>query len=272
MSYKSLLVHVGLAGEADEALLAAVKIAQAYEATVIGLGAEALELPPGSEYACDGMLIQELRNQVEQELTAAETQFLRATAAAPCEALWLSSCADPTRAMRQHARGADLIVAARPSPHLSRGQVPDLVELLMDASAPVFLVPASGQAFEGRRVVVAWKDTLETCRAITAALPMLVRAEEVVVAAVSKAGRDDDPSARAEVVDRLKRHGVAASGRIIARGSGAVAEDLENAADLVGADLLVLGAFGHSRLQEWALGGVTRDLVTASSKYILFGR
>jgi nucleotide-binding universal stress UspA family protein len=82
-------------------------------------------------------------------------------------------------------------------------------------------------------------------------------------APVDQAGMED-------VVRRLARHGVEAAIDVVPRGRGTVAAALETAADRHAADLIVVGAYGHSRLREWALGGVTEELIAASSKFVLF--
>jgi nucleotide-binding universal stress UspA family protein len=73
----------------------------------------------------------------------------------------------------------------------------------------------------------------------------------------------------ADVVRRLSRHGVHADFEIAPKGRTSVAEALEAAADRHGADLIVIGAYGHSRLREWALGGATEDFIAASRKFVL---
>ena len=108
-------------------------------------------------------------------------------------------------------------------------------------------------------------------RAVSDALPLLIQAQVVVVAI--ECG-ETSPAALSEglteVAKRLERHDVNVSVEIAPKGPGTVTELLEDAAGRHGADLIVTGAYGKSRMREWWLGGVTEDLVMASSKFVLF--
>jgi nucleotide-binding universal stress UspA family protein len=93
----------------------------------------------------------------------------------------------------------------------------------------------------------------------------------VLVASLDE--RDEKAGAElGDVVARLRRHGVAAEASAAPRREATVAEDLVAIANRARADLLVVGAYGHSRLQEWSFGGVTADLLDSCPKYVLFGR
>jgi nucleotide-binding universal stress UspA family protein len=123
----------------------------------------------------------------------------------------------------------------------------------------VLVVPDSGATATFSTIMVAWTDTRECRRAISDALPMLRLAERVVIAEVAIDALD----ARAaidEVAGWLARHGIAAD-KIVSRPKRSSTDTLTALADEVGADLVVAGAYGHSRIREWAFGGVTRDLL-----------
>ena len=169
------------------------------------------------------------------------------------------------------ARAADLIVTARPSPHGNLMHGPDVANLVMQAGRPVLVVPADAATFSADRVLVAWKDTRESRRAVSDALPLLTKAKEVHVVAIPEpegnaaatlAGADD-------VVNWLARHGVQCRSR---RASGLRRrwQVDRDAADEIGADIIVAGAFGHSRFMEWLLGGVTRHLLHSAKACVLF--
>jgi nucleotide-binding universal stress UspA family protein len=110
-----------------------------------------------------------------------------------------------------------------------------------------------------RKALVAWKDGREARRAVADAVPFLSRATEVVVATVDPDGSRQSRDGVADVVAWLDRHGIKARGEILP-GRDEGARLAEFAAGL-GADLVVSGAYGHSRLREWVLGGVTRSLL-----------
>ncbi len=114
--------------------------------------------------------------------------------------------------------------------------------------------------------MIAWKDTRETRRAVLDALPLLQQAARVSI--VEATGAEDMADARSHVADVaawLGRHGVAASGQTVPSDGGDAAQ-LDAFARDHGADLIVAGAYGHSRVREWALGGVTRSLLMHGSR------
>jgi nucleotide-binding universal stress UspA family protein len=113
--------------------------------------------------------------------------------------------------------------------------------------------------------LVGWKDTREARRAIRDALPFLYRAKRVTVIAICES--DQKEAARHQVDDvvvYLARHKVRAEGRVETRLMGSGADQITGFAENEGADLLVTGAYGHSRLNEWVFGGMTHDLLAFS--------
>ncbi len=161
------------------------------------------------------------------------------------------------------ARGADLIVAA-----LEPGErilVPshdvEVSDLLMGAGRPVLLAPSGAAGLKLTRALVCWKDSREARRAVADALPFLKASQGVdVVELVREHEREAAQRRLADVGDWLARHGVEAS-CLASPLNGTEAAGLAEIAKELGADLIVAGAFGHSRLREWAFGGVTRDLI-----------
>ncbi|KQZ60083.1 MULTISPECIES: universal stress protein [unclassified Lysobacter] len=146
------------------------------------------------------------------------------------------------------------------------------VALLFESGRPVLMVPPHCVlTVPPRRVVIAWQPTREITRAVHDALPLLIAAESVAVLTVeTDPGQDSEPSAR-RIVEHLERHGVQVS-RLVRPALGqTVATALLHYSREIRADLLVAGGYGHSRLREWALGGVTRELLIASDLPVLFG-
>jgi nucleotide-binding universal stress UspA family protein len=138
----------------------------------------------------------------------------------------------------------------------------DLVE---DSGRPVVIVPDAPLTFSVDRVMVAWKDTPESRRAVLGALPLLRRATKITVVEIASAQVLSE--ARQELIDVsrwLAGHGVT----VETLGVAALhddAEQLESLAHDLGANLIVAGAYGHNRLREWAFGGITRILLQRGS-------
>ncbi len=153
---------------------------------------------------------------------------------------------------------ADLIAVARPDPGQDGAYAPALESGLFETGRPVLVVPPGLDGFGPRRVAVAWNATREATRAAVAALPLLAQAEEVSVLTVAESGeRQPDP---ARLADYLVLHGIEARAKRIEPQRHAGNELIAQAAEL-GSDLLVMGAYGHSRLREFVLGGATREVL-----------
>ena len=248
---------------------AAAILARELDARLIGLGAETFEpLPapdPFSGYAT-GEWIAFALEQVANDIKASEAAFRRDAAGADLE--WRQAQDHPHRALSQIARAADLVVVS-PKSGKSGARSADPADVAMSAGRPILVVPEGQSHLHAKTVVVAWKDTRECRRAISDAMPFLRRADEVVVHAVG-ADWDEFALAQAEdVVANLKRHGVAARACFTVAPAEGVTAEIEKVVRDNGADLIVAGAYGHSRLREWALGGVTDDLLHRPPCFVL---
>lgn len=173
--------------------------------------------------------------------------------------------------LASEARQSDLFVATRPYGDPNKTEwVEEAV--LFRSGRPCLFVPPS---FEGRsvydNVLVAWKDTREAARAVADAMPLLKQAKSVVVAIVDEAlgAAEERRLAPDEDIGRyLSRHGIRAEVHIIDGWTNTGAAIL-NEAVRTAADLIVMGAYGHSRPREWLLGGATRDVLNLAAVPVL---
>jgi nucleotide-binding universal stress UspA family protein len=155
----------------------------------------------------------------------------------------------------------DMLVLGRPeTPSEDLQFTLSLEAALMNGGRPLLLVPPGPTpATIGRRVVVAWRGSVDCARAVAGALPFLTRADHVVVA--TAASSHTDTARAAELVSYLAWHVVPSQPRLVDPGHDSVGAALLNAAAAEGADLLVMGGYGHSRFRELILGGVTRHVL-----------
>lgn len=270
MTIKSILVHAQAEAACDRRLRLALTLAETFGASLTGLGAEALgPVFMTGDGMVDGAVIEAARERLASDLPVAEARF-RALVGDRPDVSWIAEEAYPDKMLALHARGCDLIVASRPGHGVNAAFAARPVDLVVHAGAPVLLAAESDVAFRGERVIVAWKDTRESRRAVSDALPFLKRAQIVTLIAVSGETEGYDHQAGlTEVAAKLALHGVKAAAEVLPKGKATVTTVLENAATSHSADLIVAGAYGRSRLQEWIMGGVTEDLVAWSSKFVL---
>jgi len=174
-----------------------------------------------------------------------------------------------------HARHADLAVVARLD-HAARTAGPlGLGEsLVMTSGRPVILFPPHGTASRVRRVLVGWNAGREAVRAVADAMPLLVRADAVEVLVVDperrRAAHGEEPGA--DIARHLARHGVRVDVRRLSSGGEDVGGVLLSQAAAFAADLMVMGAYGHSHLNEWIFGGVTRTVLREAGLPVLMSR
>lgn len=279
MDYKTILVHLDRSARRSERLELAFTLADRYDAHLVGLFAlSAVRMPSYVRADTSAALIAAQNRQRAEAAGEAETAFRAAMARhRGVKAEWRTSNADALGMALLNARYSDLVIAGQRERDAEddAGLAPEFVdELVLSAGRPVLLVPYAGRFPDtGKRVLVAWNASAEAARAVADALPLLARAESVNVV-VFEPGRTGDhgeePGADAALY--LARHGVKAT--VSTYGSPDVdigSQILSRAADN-GADLIVMGAYGHSRMRELILGGATRTILESMTAPVLMSR
>lgn len=263
-SFTTVMVQLHLDDAADSQLEFASGLARQFDADLIAFAAaEARMIVSAGD---SGMLAAEaLRLQVkeiEERLKVLEGVFQSMTADNP-RASWRGYLGDPTRLLSLHARAADLLIVSSPTPGIvsDHNRTVDQGALILSAGRPILLASDDLAPVRHESVVIAWKDTREARRAVVDAMPFLTKAEHVLVLTIEddheKAARDSAD----DVVLFLKKHSVKARSEVMDVGRSQACEALAQAAREVGANLIVSGGYGHSRIREWAFGGVTRALL-----------
>ena len=264
MSYATLMVYVNADRVSKQLVSVAAGIAEKFSAKLVGLSALAI-MPP---VAAEGVVIVDNATEfdiakMKATLAEAENKF-RAAAGAGRQIEWRSALEFPTQTLISEARCADLIV-------VEKGKSDDMYRTVdtgaavLGAGRPFLMVPAAVKSLIAEHVVVGWKDTREARRAVQDALPFLHEAKRVTIMEICE--KDQMDSARQHVDDvvlYLARHRIKAERRVEIHAHGSGADQIIALAEDEGGDLLVTGAYGHSRLNEWVFGGMTRDLLTSS--------
>ena len=264
MSYKSILLTLGVDGPIDPLTRVAVGLAKRFDARLIGFCAADAPLPvtmapEGAAIAAD--LWEQSRDEIRQKLKDRRGEFDNLVAGA-VEIDWRATIENPDQALARSSRLADLIVMGA-SQGASTGdsyRTADPGSLVLRAGRPV-LVAAHGAAdLPTGKVVIAWKDTREARRAVADALPLMAMANEVTIVAVDRNPDDWIRDGVKDVASFLAGHGIKARTEVIKTDD----DDGNRLVDFlasVNAELIVSGAYGHSRLREWVFGGVTRSLL-----------
>lgn len=265
MSYAVIMAYVDLDDQPEARVRLAADLSRRFDARLVGMSAQALRPP----FVAGGVVIDAPVGADEIVLMKTRLAdkgdwFRTVVAPQPHEVEWRAAIEMPTLAIAEEARAADLVVIGNTRRSGDMFSVLDPGSAILKLGCPTLVVPDGVGRLRCEHVVVGWKDVREARRAIKDALPFLHEAARVLVAEVCDA---DDRSAAQEHVDDvvryLARHRVKASGSVSASREGSAAATLMQLAHTEGADLLVAGAYGHSRLGEWIFGGVTGDLLAS---------
>jgi len=243
----------------------AARLARQHDAHLVGLHALTQFTLPSYAIAEAGNSILDFQKRASKESAeraeavfrnSVDTEGLTSTE-------WRHSFDDVLDAVALHARYADLIVLGQPDPSDDGGVTPEFPGLItLAAGRPVLMIPYVGK-FEtlGKRALVAWNASRESTRAVTDAIPLLRLADTVNVIAFNPRGAAHGQVPGADIGLFLARHGVPVEvSHYRAEDIDAGNQLLSRAADL-GSDLIVMGAYGHSRVQEMVMGGVTRTIL-----------
>lgn len=276
MSYKTVLVHFENTPRGITRLEIAARIAEQHDAHLTALvldilpNAESLgglETPPSVVHEILAMQEAEAARQREATLAALDAQLTRFSCRTQgvvtrCRSTGIAS------ALAVQARYADLLVLGQAA---GDSLVDRLVveEVLLSSGLPLLVVPAAATPRTvGQNVLVAWDGSREAARAVGDAIPLIDAAKAVTVLAVqadsATGSRSDD------IAVRLARHNSQVEVATRAPLNGSVADAILSAATDIGSDVLVMGGYGHSRMRELIMGGVTRSVLAHMTVPVLF--
>lgn len=277
MSYRSLLVHLGPDALCPARTRAAIRLARELDAHLVGVAPTGLiSVPIAEEVAVSLPQFATLAWDIVRRTTEESIrQFREACAQAHLESFEaILDEAGQAPSLVQRAHCSDLTVMSQPDPGApGHAFAQDIVEdVVLNSARPTLVLPYAGEARTiGSRALVAWDDSQEAARALSDALPLLRLARDVDVVSWTERGEPEDPSRRTrmDALHRwLQRHGVAAEVHLQTADIPIAEAMLSRAADQ-GADLIVMGAYGHARWSERVFGGATRGLLQSMTVPVL---
>jgi nucleotide-binding universal stress UspA family protein len=273
MSYAALMVHVGAERDLNHRVRLAADLATRFQAALIGIAGWL----PTPAFAIDDNAVDDKTSTVDSDrqkmaaLLAGLGEKFGAAARHVDHVEWRGMLDYPRSMVPREARAADLLVIGHErvagDPYFSLN--PGIT--ILRAGRPVLIVPDGLDALAAQRIVVAWKETRESRRAVYDALPFLRKAAEVMIVEVCEHGTEAESQRHInDLADYLRRRQVAVGAKAYLHAQQSVARELLRFAKDEGADLIVAGGYGHSRLGEWIFGGVTRELIADSPVCCLF--
>lgn len=275
MSYKTIVVHLDTGANAHPRLELALHLAKRFDAHLTGAFAvfspdpRSLHVMAGTaEYYRQHEAMRAERRAALERLFHAELR--RAGVAGE----WVAIAEPANLAIPRVGRCADLIVAGQDNPEDPESYVGDFFpeNLILSSGRPVLLMPyASNERAAGDQILVAWDGSREATRAVHDALPFMLMAKRTTILTVNGAHEDERTRIPgADIAAVIARHGVHVQVDDIETGpGGSVGEVLLSQVADRGADLLVMGGYGHARLRELVMGGATRTILRSMTVPVL---
>lgn len=274
MAYRTILTVATNPARVSAAITDAARLCAAHDAhlDVLSLGIDRTQI--GYSYVGTGaVMIEAAMERAETDARDIEKAVKAALEAQGPELRYGSDTAvaqigSLTEIVAQRARFADLVVQPRPYGKDQGAEAEAVVEAAMfEGQAPVLVLPDTGlgDRVAPRRVVIAWNQGREAMRAVRLALPILAAADVVNIAVIDPPTHGPERSDPGGLLcQMLVRHGVRAEVSVLAKTLPRTSDVLARHAEDQNADLLVMGAYGHSRFREAILGGTTRNILEQS--------
>lgn len=178
-------------------------------------------------------------------------------------ASWQRKVGRPIDEIVHMGRRHDVVVMSRPSdPSTSHAAM--FGEIIVRCGRPLLIASPSLHAHTGRNIAIAWKNTQECAHALTAAMPLVTRAERITVISIPESDGDGIEEEGQALAQRLRWLPADVDARVCGGGFERISETILDEARSARADLIILGGYGHTRAREMLLGGVTRDLLKSS--------
>ncbi|SOE87611.1 Nucleotide-binding universal stress protein, UspA family [Burkholderia sp. YR290] len=274
MSYKTLLVHIDDSRHTPTRIALSLDLARRWDAHLIGLYAVSTDTFRPSFPQDDRASFAGFEAQLAERLQSAHDAFLAAAERSGHRSIeWRAPRGPALEVATLHARHADLLILGQDDPRDAASYVaPKFVgSLVLDAGRPALVIPHAGTVNSpGENVLVAWDGSREAARAVADALPLLKAARYVSVDIVRRAEPHSEAPVGIDIAAWLDSHGVNASFSLTPPrpGTRTGASLLARASDLH-FDLIVIGAYGHSRARERVFGGVTQTMLESMTIPVL---
>jgi nucleotide-binding universal stress UspA family protein len=265
MSYAAIMVYVDAVGMPERRVRLAVELADKFSATLIGLSAIAFRPP----MMVEGILVNGTTESETQDMSASLASkgswFRSVAGSAHLKLEWRPIFDFPADALAREARCTDLIVLPQMTGSGDTYSSLDPGGAILRLGRPALVVPDRVDSLQADHVVIGWKDAREARRAVRDSLPFLHRASRVTIVEICRPDEQETALERMDDVGRyLTHHQIDCGPMITLEQKGSGADQLIEIAQGEKSDLLVVGAYGHSRLGEWVFGGMTRDLLSKS--------
>jgi nucleotide-binding universal stress UspA family protein len=264
MSYATIMTYIEADRRSERRARVAAALADKFNATLIGVSAGPIP-PPVVANGIVALVPTEDDIELIRAKLAEAGSWFRGIAGDHRKPEWRQFLEFPLDVLPREARTADLVTIGNTKRSFGEYGYVDAGEAILRMGRPTLVVPEGVASLQAQHVVIGWKDVREARRVVLDALPFLHEATRVTIVELCEPDEEKTALERIDHVARyLTRHRIKCGPRVMIRKEGTGAAQLIRLAQDEGADLLVTGAYGHSRLGEWIFGGMTRDLLATS--------
>ncbi|MGH6933166.1 MAG: universal stress protein [Dongiaceae bacterium] len=272
MTVRAILAVADGSSGTKGALEAALLIARRCNASVdvVHVRADVETMVPVIGEGMSGAMVEQMMSAMAQSIKSraakARAIYEEVAAKSGAKSVWREMTGREPDVVAAAGRLSDLIVIGRPDKDTEMPLAATLDAALFDTGRPVLVAPAAAPGSIGKTIALAWNGSAQSARLVAGALPLFGLSERVIVMTV---GEIDPLATASELVSYLSRHDVRALHQPVEPGHESVGKALLHHAEKAGADMLAMGAYGHSRLREMILGGATRDVLAGSKIPVL---
>jgi nucleotide-binding universal stress UspA family protein len=275
MSWKEIVVHAKRDRGEPPYLESAVRLARRFHARVTGVfSLPDLALMRGAlERISDEAAVRAYVREAYESAELFESRFRQYMSESAVQCDWRTGEGDPAQVLTLAGRTADLVIVEQRDPNSDEPawDIPEAIAL--SSGTPTLVVPHNRPSGElGKRILIAWNGSREAARAVGAAMPLIDAADSIVLLAGSSKERFATVTRRPQMSVRRRLEAHCARVEVIGFDppSGEEGAQIIAAAQAHGCDVIVMGAYGHSRMRETLLGGATRDVLPLMQTPILF--
>lgn len=280
MSYKTIAVCLSDEADAKRLIPIAIEVARKFDAHLMALySLQNVEIYASISMEVSASALAQLRQSQDAKASRVKVLFDELTRTENFVAEWRqieTSVASTGERLSEQARCADLVIMSQlDQDHNLPGPATILRQVIEHSGRPVLVVPRYGKYSSiGSRTLIGWSGTGEAARAVFDAIPFMEKGDETYIFYVTTPGKSDRPLEQSahDIATVLDRHTIKATVSQHSKSPIAIGDELLNEAAATGADLIVTGAYGHSRLYDFVIGATTTHLLAYMTVPVLFSR
>lgn len=267
MAIKDLLVYLDNDTECKQRIESAIELCQQQQAHLVGVYSYRIITTPS--YIGAGMpiaLAESNSSWSRSMLESVETLFNTCLEEAEITGEFRAVDRGIFEAIETHARYADVLVLPQEYNNEGLNEHFSIGSALISSPCPVLMLPnQNSTSLSARKALLAWDDSRESARAVQALLSLQFQLDKIDVVSIA-----EKPTVAIDIAQHISRHGVEAEAHVIEDNDAKACDRIQQMAATLGSDVIAMGAYGHSRIKQWVIGGATQRMTKTATLPVLF--